>query len=1476
MRKFFLLMVAAVCSLTMSAKSIYLSSAGVNPADLVDPEVYIWSWGETTGVATHMMKVGEDLYAGVIADGETDLLFAFLPVGMTEFDWNLAEGQTTDQVIDVDHTLFAMTDKLDGYWTSYASSFVPDPSMRTVYLNTGGTNLWSKSNSFFVWSWSGTGVATKMQHVEGYTFGANFPVENDALLFVRMPFDITEATFDWIKKVDQTYDLYYQDSPDFVYTITELYLDDSFDPDEWRAIGEWSSLGLGDVKVRFYVSDYSGIDMSGGAEISMQFTNNNTTKELAVREGTTNWWSATLHVDDESYNYVHLWAFGDGSTQYASYMFFSNCTDKELCFDSGPYKYSDEYGSDVTHVYEAQLVACDYEEPDYSIASATLTGGAGFFTYDISLNDEQANKYSIDLYTGSGEHYGAVDAYDVSGKIYLSSLTSPITFTSWSITPVNAKDHIIGPSYSSTASFTVEPDPDQSCTYTLKMFDTYGDGWNGCYLTVADNGHEQSFSLSSGSEETLAVIAYGGTPTIEWHKGSYESEVGYTFYDVNGLVLFTHEPGTTMPLTVEMEDPCETRFAPDNVASVNVTDQGDNKYQFSWDPVTGIDAYYVRIYAPNGKIVALFAVQGTKFNFDFNEQLLTGDYTVEVIPAHEDGTPYYESGATAVANVFLENIGEMTVRYYIPDYIDIPLNNPMELYIEDGEGNSYSTPMAREGESRWIVGTFDFPAPSYQYMFLNTYNDEETIIYRANRWIESKQKEVCVKVEGFNYEDDYGSYVVRWYYSSLLDCDEAIKDYSVESATITGGVGKFSYEIVPKEELPAYYIFYFYTGAGDYYSSFSTNELSGTIWMNTLETSVTFTSWIIIPCDAYGAQLAPEYESTEAFTVEPNPDRIQNLEVNAVGGNKYAISWDYNANVPYYRVYLSDQGGTVINQAFAASELTVDGGKFVVTTPAMGVEGMAYACVQVVYENDELGAWAEKNFYVENLDIVTNATIRVLIPTDNNMDISKGVWFWWWPAGTTDGQLAEATPVGGRWYEANINPNATGFQFLVVNQDVSGADGWNGCQQSFDSPIIGGDGSCFELTSKIDWNEKWPLKLVDCAAEDHDYRATSLTFDNSVPGFVTGTLIANNYAPNYEIGYRVLGSTGSFMYEEFELSATDNTFTLDIPVIADTEYEYKFYIDDADWWLVCDPMTGTFTVKFDPEQQLGNVDLNVLIPTDNNMDITNGVWIDWWIPGKADHYIAETTKSGRWFSANFTVAGDRYQFRVVNQDVSVDGWGGAEASEESTVVTDDEFCVELGYRDMEDTSVEDWHLIYGRGCGAPDHDYRATFSVDNSTPGRLVITVDANDYAAFYQIGYRLEGTTDDYYYYYWEYSGSNEFILTLSNPADISFEYILEVYDDKINLVTAREHGTVTIKANPAIPMNLDADVEGQDVLCTWTVNDDSSIAYYIVRLWGDFGTEYTSDELYTMAGNFYFYIPGNYEWRVGAYDSNDILVRI
>jgi len=81
---------------------------------------------------------------------------------------------------------------------------------------------------------------------------------------------------------------------------------------------------------------------------------------------------------------------------------------------------------------------------------------------------------------------------------------------------------------------------DNGCNYHLQMVDSYGDGWNGGYLSYMLNGTLQSttYTCAGSSANADLYVCPGMTLNLIYNAGQYDSEVSFTLTNMTNDVLY--------------------------------------------------------------------------------------------------------------------------------------------------------------------------------------------------------------------------------------------------------------------------------------------------------------------------------------------------------------------------------------------------------------------------------------------------------------------------------------------------------------------------------------------------------------------------------------------------------------------------------------------------------------------------------------------------------------------------------------------------------------------------------------------------------------------------------------------------------------------------------------------------------------------------------------------------------------------------
>jgi gliding motility-associated-like protein len=85
------------------------------------------------------------------------------------------------------------------------------------------------------------------------------------------------------------------------------------------------------------------------------------------------------------------------------------------------------------------------------------------------------------------------------------------------------------------------------CNYTLNMFDSFGDGWNGGKLNVFINGVQYGSFSATGTGSTVSIpVTQGDSIKLTYTSGSFETENSYQLLNGAGTVVFQNGPPPTV------------------------------------------------------------------------------------------------------------------------------------------------------------------------------------------------------------------------------------------------------------------------------------------------------------------------------------------------------------------------------------------------------------------------------------------------------------------------------------------------------------------------------------------------------------------------------------------------------------------------------------------------------------------------------------------------------------------------------------------------------------------------------------------------------------------------------------------------------------------------------------------------------------------------------------------------------------------
>lgn len=131
-----------------------------------------------------------------------------------------------------------------------------------------------------------------------------------------------------------------------------------------------------------------------------------------------------------------------------------------------------------------------------------------------------------------------------------------------------------------------------ACNIIFSLVDSYGDGWQGNYLTVvySDGTPTEQMTVANGSTATyIRELASGSTISLTWHNGQWTSECSFTVAYEDGSIIYQNSGGFngTQTFTINCGGGSGTPEFCDPVRNL-AYEQEDHDIVLTWEaPETG-------------------------------------------------------------------------------------------------------------------------------------------------------------------------------------------------------------------------------------------------------------------------------------------------------------------------------------------------------------------------------------------------------------------------------------------------------------------------------------------------------------------------------------------------------------------------------------------------------------------------------------------------------------------------------------------------------------------------------------------------------------------------------------------------------------------------------------------------------------------------------------------------------------------------
>ena len=575
----------------------------------------------------------------------------------------------------------------------------------------------------------------------------------------------------------------------------------------------------------------------------------------------------------------------------------------------------------------------------------------------------------------------------------------------------------------------------------------------------------------------------------------------------------------------------------------------------------------------------------------------------------------------------LLSAANVKVRVLIPTDSEFATTSTIVFSWEAKGGASPATDivLTREGTSRWWGATVIIPdATDFTYSIYTETSPSTKDVANIGGWSPSsyvaKDKpelniEIQVLADDSNPAERY--FLAGEVEATAQDHDYRISDLKVQDigngVTITWNANNLA---------PGYYVCIMEENNNwDFEDVITVTEGKFTYYYDGTD-DIHLGTFVFYPCNYDGTDMQPYVRMfVQDLNINfVNPEKIIQKSLKAVQkDNTIEVSWDhYPAAVQYY---VGIEYSNWHKEQFVMPKFVpAKDGKYTVVFDELPCNGNYGIYFSANSENYNVLADITSFLAVTGLPSLGEVELRTLIPTDNDMDITHGVWFEWQDLETKTSTFVKADmDADGVWFSKKITTDKSAVQFRVCNtSDASGAN-------SEFSPIINTTNACFEM--RYQNYSSWELREADCDAPDHDYRITNLQTKLSDPvSLITFTLTAQDYAPAYKFEMRKSGVT---YYQTLDVIPYEgsNVFTCALPFTAAGDYDYRVSpIDLADYSQLADEVTGTVTLA------TGNMNMPTNLAATVMAD-KQTVTFSWTAPttGQVDHYAVGVNEFGEEF-----------------------------------------------------------------------------------------------------------------------------------------------------------------------------------------------------------------------------------------------------
>ena len=334
-----------------------------------------------------------------------------------------------------------------------------------------------------------------------------------------------------------------------------------------------------------------------------------------------------------------------------------------------------------------------------------------------------------------------------------------------------------------------------------------------------------------------------------------------------------------------------------------------------------------------------------------------------------------------------------------------------------------------------------------------------------------------------------------------------------------------------------------------------------------------------------------------------------------------------DADTMYYTspAYYLDINITIPETPCYSLNVTANDGGYVIVSPEADcyVEGTEVALTAEAYDGYQFSQWSDGStdnprtiVMTEDLSLTAeftststeeySFTIRVKKDENSTMDISNGLYIWWWTDDVYEYGLAGTTIDDEGWYTATIITTESTINCLAVNTDVTTND-WDGSQQTVDYEGVVGD-ICLMIgdIDESDWNNKYSIYPTECVSTSECY---TLIVTAEEGGYAYANPSYDCYDEGTEVAVTAVAHTG---YKFVSWSDGDTSAQRIVVMTQDYELRASFEVEEQPivyYTLMVDATEGG-SVDVSPQAEQYEEGSQVIVIATSNEGYEFVTWSD--------------------------------------------------------------------------------------------------------------------------------------------------------------------------------------------------------------------------------------------------------------------------